>query len=231
VQGRLGRNADFSAEITTRLRTFQAAELAARQAAAQTATRVTRQLATRTRPRSLGRPGRPVIDLAQQLRWLAGTGIDSNVRFDFSTANKGARFWIIQEIGTNASAEMRIGAEQGSTPYARQHAPVKRQQISGYVRTVKAQKGRYIGRKFGRTSGLAFGTVGGKYMEPSRRRTDQIFETKDLEGAPYYHNLRITIQREIKGKQMVKQGAEKGFLQYQNAVLAAARQLRQGFNP
>lgn len=203
------------ARLNGRIGKFVAAERSARTSAAQTATNATRQAATRTRPQAPLRPGRMSRGLGRGLEWKAGSGEDSYVRFDIDKADRSARYWIVQEIGTGQRATIRQALPPDD--YKNRNPVGRPKKGANYVRTVKAQSGRRIHR------GLAFGTgPAGRYTRPGAAKNQQIYIASDLQGTPM-KMPRIVIRREIKGKGMVKKGAKAGFRQYREAVLTAAR--------
>lgn len=141
------------------------------------------------------------------LQWrVTATG---DVEFDQNRANAQNRYWIIQEIGTNARATMRVGGSKNPRGRARSGAD--------YIRTIPAQRGRLISR------GLAFGTNNGVYAYPGSARNQQLYLASKLRGVPS-PRTQLVISKEISGRHFVKKGGQQGFRAYQTSVIAAARQ-------
>jgi hypothetical protein len=216
--------AKFEATINAAIEKFETDEKAARIAAAKTATQTTRKYAGRTRKQDAGdRPGRPAGHLNRTLRWRPAVNA-SMVGFDLGAADSQSEYWIIQEIGTNARAVIRRAGR--SNPRG---APASG---ATYIKSVPSQIGRRLSR------GLAFGTApGGRFVLPGGAgQFQQIYAKDTLTGgwvdfrknSPSSQSARIVIRHEIKGKQMVKFGAEEGFRQYEQAVLTAAQQAFDG---
>lgn len=202
-------------ELTKRLRAVIAAEDAARVTAAKVATDVTR--ASFKRKREIIPPRRKRSSTGgrfqQHLEWTPGA---PGVRFNIAQADEKVPHWIIQELGTGKRATIK----QANRPN-----PAGRPTMgAAYLRTVKAQKGRRI------SGGLVFAS-GGKYTPPGVRRDQQLHWASKTLGVPQHsaqtprgQAASIRIRNEIQGQHFVKKGGEAGFRDYQNTVLAAARQ-------
>lgn len=202
-------------DLTRRLKQLLDADKQAQQMAARAATTSTRanfryrRDAIEPRPKRSSTGGR----MKQHLRW---TVRDGKVQFDMREADARVPHWIIQEIGTGEKATIR----QANVPN-----PLGRPKTgASYIRSVKAQRGRRI------SGGLVFAT-GGRYSPPGVRRDEQLHWASRITGVPQWSSKNrrgqaasIRIRREIKGQHFVQTGGEHGFREYQQSVLAAARQ-------
>lgn len=215
---------EFFKEVRTRIAAFEEENERALAKAAQLATQKTRRRWTSRpskRPVAPPRNGRFSTggQMASSLQWrVKGSGVS----FNEDAASRAAPHWIIQEIGTDASATIHKGGQ--SNPKGRPAADAE------YVRTVRAQHGRRL------PSGLQWGS-GGKFAWPSKSiRNQQLYETADLENVPVWNRRRgvtttrgggqmyaIRIDKEIKGRQFVAHGGKAGFQSYKDSLRLAAR--------
>lgn len=142
---------------------------------------------------------------ASHIQWTPdATGVALNLEH----MNVEAPHWPILELGTGKSARMRFGGDTGANPRAR----------AAELRTIPSQRGRAI------HGALVFADgPGGTYSPPGASRTQQLFYRDQVAGVPRYRRT-LRIRREIKGQHFIQKGAQAGFRQYQNQVLAAARQ-------
>ena len=207
------QNTIFGAPLQERLRRLERGEQQARVKAAHAAQKASSRSIRYMRPSNVPpRPGRSSTGgkLRTHVRWRPSPDA-SSVRLDMEHLNRAAPHWIIQEIGTGQRATIKRGGSRNPQGRARKGA--------SYVRTVKSQRGRRI------TKGLAFGTgPGGQYVPPGLGRGQQLYPRRGLRGAGPFRNARsIVIQREIKGKHFVRDGAEEGFREYRRSVRAAAQ--------
>ena len=153
--------------------------------------------------------------MKQHLQWVAKNG---NVEFNIKKADREVPHWIIQEIGTGPNARAVMRRHDQTNPQGR---PKKG---ATYVRSVRSQVGRRL------SGGLVFAT-GGQYTPPGRRRDEQLHAASTVTGAPQWggkgHDdqaAAIRIGKEIRAQNFVRKGAVYGFREYENSVLAAARQ-------
>lgn len=199
--------------MTAMANRIASAERQAARQAATTATTVTRASVRHIRPdNAMSRRGRKhgPNQLARSLEWKpTATGVE----FDQVTADKDARYWIVQEIGTSQSAVLRRGGQ--ALPKGR---PAKG---ASYVKTVKSQKGREI------KPTLAFGTgPRGVYTAFGAATGQQLYLRSKLKRSPLLPRgpkEGVYIREEIDGEHFVRTGGEAGFLEYRSSVLAAAR--------
>ena len=214
-----GRSSAMSADsgaaansLSMRVRQFQKAERAAAQQAAATATTVSRSNFRYLRPPAgAQRRGRESTGgrFPDYLQWQVNRST-GQVELDLQRLETKAPHWIILEIGTGESAQMRVGGDTDGAggslgPRAR-------------LRTVKSQRGRRIHPSLVFADG-----PGGQYTPPGAERGQQLFARSRVTGAPR-QRLGIVIRREIEGQHFVKKGAEAGFREYRRSVLSAARQ-------
>lgn len=194
-----------------RLEQLKRMEQQASKAAAKRATEVSRGGFTYKRPPNAPkRPGRSSTggQLMKKVRWDARPS--GGVQLNYQELNRIAPHWIIQEIGTGERATIKRAGQKN--PRGR---PKKGSQ---YVRTVKSQKGRRI------SASLAFGTgPGGQYVPAGMGAGQQLYRRRDLTGASPFRPRRITIQREIVGQHFARDGAQEGFREYRETLIAAAR--------
>lgn len=198
----------FGAGLQRRLQKLVAAEKAARLSAARVATQVTSSSFHRKRVVAPPRNTRSGTGQGfSQLRWRvlqSGNG----VAFDIAAADRDARHWFIQEIGTGQRAVLRKG---GAT------LPMGRPKNSAtYSRSVKSQVGRRISNRF------VFATEG-RYSPPGSSQGEALVRVSSVTGAPG-RRAGIRIGKEIEGQHFVREGGEIGFLEYRTQVFAAARQ-------
>jgi len=209
------RRGTFDSGLNKRLKALLDAEQRAKQMAARAATTSTRANFRYRREAIEPRRGRSSTGgrMKQHLEW---TVRNDRVEFDIDKADTMVRHWIIHEIGTGQRATIRKAAE--ANPLGR---PKKG---ATYIRTVKSQRGRRI------SGGLVFAT-GGRYSQPGARRDEQLHWASKVLGVPHWGRApgarqaaSIRIRREIEGQGFVKKGGEHGFREYEQSVLAAARQ-------
>ena len=193
-------------------------EKRARELAAQTATAVSRASIQNERPLAPPRAGR---SHSRRLRDVVEWGVAADgVELDIPQLDAGARYWIIQEIGTGQRATLRQGGVRN---------PVGRPSKSAtHVRTVKPQRGRAI------SSGLAWATgPTGTYTAPGAATGQQLHLVRRLKGVPFGpHSARtqMRITREIRGKHFARKGGEAAAPQYRKSVLESARRRFGGFS-
>jgi len=209
------RRGTLDAGLNRRLKALLDADKAAKQMAARAATASTRANFRYRRDVIAPRPGRSSTGghMKQHLVW---TVRNDRVEFDVAQADSQVPHWIIHEIGTGQRATIRQAGVDN---------PVGRPKSgASYIRTVKSQRGRRI------SGGLVFAT-GGRWSPPGARRDEQLHWASRVLGVPHHNaaNPRgqaasIRIRREIAGQHFVKTGGEHGFREYQQSVLAAARQ-------
>lgn len=196
------------AGLDRRLKSFTDAEQRARQMAARAATTSTRSNFKYRRESIAPRPGRSSTggQMKKHLLWKVDpAGV---VEFDLAKADREVQHWIIQEIGTG---------ERATIKRADQVNPLGRpKKGTTYVRTVRSQKGRRI------KGGLVFAS-GGRYSPPGSQRDEQLHLASRVSGVPA-QVAGIRISKEIEGQHFVKKGGQHGFREYQQSVLAAARQ-------
>jgi len=201
----------FSSKMTDRTKRLIDAENSDRRAAAKTATKTSAATFKAKRPvNSPKRPGRRFADgkLARHVKWSASPS-GSMVELNVKTLDRQAPHWIIQEIGTNQRATLKMGGSKN--PQGRSKSG------SSYVKTIRSQKGRRI------SAGLAFGSrPSGKYTPPTRKISNQqLYPRKNLKGGGPFRP--IFIRKEIEGQHFVRDGAKTGFQEYRTSVRAAAR--------
>jgi hypothetical protein len=209
--------------IAERARTLVAANEAAMTAAAATATEATRASWAYKRPADAPkRPGRSSTggQFVNELSWVARNG---EVEFDVAKADRGAEYWIIQEIGTGNRATLKHGGS--ANPQGRPKTG------ADYVRSVKSQVGRQIPGSLVFASG-----PGGRYSPAGSRRGEQLYLRSKIRGVPIGPHTAaraIYIGKEIEGQHFVRTGGQQGFQEYRPSVLAAARRAfaGQGYRP
>lgn len=207
-------------KMTERCTKLVEADRKLRRHAATRATEVTRASFINKRvanvPARLGRlkSGR----MRAGLRWKVGA--NGMVDFDVRYADREAKFWIIQEIGTGGpSATMRQGGSL--TPGHPAVGPTR-------VRAVPAQTGRPI------SSGLVWATgPRGSYSAPGsatgqqlylRSRIRSVSRNRGQQTAPIRpHGIAMHIGHEIHGQHFVRKGGTEAFREYHISVLAAAQ--------
>lgn len=198
-----------------RLRAFVEGERRASAAAARRATAVSRQQFTSQlsgRPPAPPRRGRPTTrgKFAQHVVWEpTATGVE----FDINKMQTAAPYWLIQEVGTGQRAVMKRGGAKN--PRGR---PTKG---AAHSVSIPSQIGRPLPLRY---LGWA-DRPGGRYTPPSRRRDQQLQVLRRLKGERpmFASEQHATIGREIRAKRFVAKGAEEGFRQYKEDVLAVAR--------
>lgn len=216
------RSGALDTDLDARLNGFTQAVNQAAATAAQKATAKTRNSFKARRPQDApARRGRSPRRMTDGLEWKAtGTGVE----FDVNRADRYAKYWIIQEIGTGKRATIKRG--QPRTSRGGQRNPVGRPKAGAtYVRTVRSQRGRLI------SNALAFGTgPTGAYVPPGSGRGQQLYLKSKLKGVPPSTPRRkgalgnqLVISKEITGQHFVQKGGQEGFREYQTSVLAAAR--------
>lgn len=204
-------------DLNRRLKALVDADAAAMRMAARVATASTRANFSYRREPIAPRAGRSSTGgrMKQHLLWTVRNG---RVEFDMAEADARVPHWIIQEIGTGQRATIREA--NVANPVGRPKAG------ASYIRSIKSQRGRRI------SGGLVFAT-GGRYSPPGVRRDEQLHWASKVLGVPHRSGTvpfagrqaaSILIRREIEGQHFVKTGGENGFREYQQSVLAAARQ-------
>ena len=213
----------LSSNLRARAAKVVVGEQGASRIAAEIATATTRAAWHYKRPASApARPGRNHAGghFVQELTWRVR---NDEVEFDLITADRNARYWDIQEIGTGRGAVLRRGGSQN--PQGRP------QKGANYVRTIKSQVGRRI------ATSLVFATgPGGQYSRPGSRHGEQLFLRRLTKNAPIGPGTAaraMYITREIQGQHFVRTGGQAGFQEYRTSVLAAARRafVGQGYRP
>ena len=191
----------FTQHMNTFIPKLRQAQVEAAHAANQTSLRKLK----RRRPIASPRPGRNDRSIRNTLRWEpSGTGVKLNV----NRLNAEAPHWIIQEIGTNETANVRTAGVK---------LPVGRpRKGSTTSRHVKSQVGRRISRR------LVWADQAGNFAQyqPGRH---QLELASKVSGVPYRRKT-IVIGKEIEPQHFVRDGAKEGFRVYRQSVLAAARQ-------
>jgi hypothetical protein len=201
-----------SLNFDDRIRHFVAQDKSAKRAAAEMATRTSKNSFKRVRdvaPVRASRHGRG--QMINNIKWAVRQ--DGSVGLRKQELDKAAPHWIIQEIGTNSRATLKVANKP--RPVGR---PAKGAQ---YVKTVKSQKGRRI------SSGLVFASRGGQFSAPGSATGQQLYLRSQVQGVPATRmrsQAAIVIRKEIKGQHFIKKGGEAGFREYRESVLAAARQ-------
>lgn len=201
--------------IQERVRQFQDAEKKAARSAAATATTTSRNSFKYLRPPGPQRPGRESTGgrFPDYLQW--DVDARGQVALDLDELETKAPHWIILELGTGESAQMRVGGDETSVEGAGARSR---------IRTVRSQRGRRIHPAF------VF-AQGGIYSPPGAARNQQLVARQLVTGAPARRRA-IVIKREINGQHFVKKGAQTGFRQYRQSVLTAAREaFRKGSAP
>lgn len=173
-------------------------EQAARMSAAAVATSKSQAQFTYLRKVVAPRQGRETTGgrLRGMLQWQADPN-DTHVRFPWQQLDKVAPHWIVQEIGTGKRAIMRHAVS--SQPGNRTGRRVGRtRNNSPDLKIVKSQVGRPIALLPNTDTGIRtrIGPIGRKP---------------------------VTIQREIRGKHFVREGAKAGHRSYRQQLVAAAR--------
>jgi len=198
---------------------------AAQGEAAQTAQETSIGLAKAQRPDDAPpRKGRNEPHIHDVLRWrpIRQGGSTLGVGINLSELNNSVKHWIIQEIGSDERAVVRVAGR--TNPVGRPSAGAT------YIRTVKPQVGRRI------RSSLVWATgPGGNYVRPGAGENQQLYLRKmikfpkGVQGAAYSDAFPgrsqpgIIIGKEIKPRHFVQKGGEAGFRVYRSSVLAAAR--------
>lgn len=194
--------------VSARVREFVGEEKRIAQAAARVATDASRRNFKYVRPPvpSNARASRESTGgrFASHIDWRVDRG--GQVSLDIQKLQQQAPHWIILEIGTGERARMQFAGD-----------PQRGVNSNVAVRTVRAQRGRVI------HAGLVFADAGGNYSPPGAARNQQLFARQRVIGAPR-QRLGIRIKREIQGQHFIQKGAQEGFRQYRESVLAAARQ-------
>ena len=215
MPGNRGERDPLGQGLKNRIQKFLDGEEKARKEAAVNATRLSRRIirSSYKRPTAPARVGRSSTGgkLAERLQWKASKD-QALVELNYSELDRRAPHWIIQEIGTGQRATVKRAGKRN--PQGRP------QRDSGYVRTVRRQRGRLI------SSGLAFGTgPSGAYQPPGSAAGQQLYPIQNLSGRPPLQQRRrpIVISREIEGKHFVRDGGVQGFREYRSSVRAAAR--------
>lgn len=212
----------FGTDFLRRLDALEAANKQALSRAAADAERISKDRAKALRPPAPSRKGRSNKPgaLADNINWRV---VDGNVVLDRKRLDQRVKWWVVQEIGTNKKAAVKVGGQKrtaGRPSKAATNAP------GGKFVSVRSQKGRRI------PGHLAFGTgPGGNWVAPSaNNKNQQLFLMAKLKGAPLgplragataVQDLRI--REEIKPKGFIRVGAREGFRGYRNDVVAAAR--------
>lgn len=181
-------------------RAFGQVAMDAEDNAAEAATRVSQDVFQRQRgdrplaPARRGKNyGRPTTSgqFAQRLLWVPDG--DGNVEFDVRKIASAAPYYLIQEIGTNATAEIRNTAHGGP---------------SGTIH-VRSQVGRLI------SSNLYWASSVGAKAKSAKTGAfgDQLFYGSDLdqETLSQVRKRRKRIRREIHGKHFLQAGGFAGF--------------------
>jgi len=161
------------------------------------------------RPSIPARKGRRTTrgNFAKSIHWVPGTdaGGYGVVNLDIAAMEAayggGVPIWLINEIGTGASAFM-----ERPDP----NASVQARRVQ-----VKSQVGRAI------PFGLAWGTATGKFVRPGGGTKQQLYPVSTLRGVPA-DRTRIRISEEIKPKHYLRDGGTEGFRQFEQSALAAA---------
>lgn len=193
--------------LNRRIQKFVDAEKRALNMAARAATTSTRANVRYRRDVIAPRPGRSSTGgrMKQALQWRVK---DGQVAFDMAKADREAPHWIIQNVGTGNTATLRTANKPNPTGRPKKGA--------AYQRRIPSQVGRPI------APGLVFAT-GGKYSQPGSRRDEQLHLISRVSGAPPVP-VRMRIKKEIAPQRFVNRGGEHGFHEYEQSVLAAARQ-------
>lgn len=165
------------------------------------------------RPYIPARPGRPTTrgSFSQYIDWQPGVDGNGNGVVNIDVAAMEAAYpgrpwvWLINEIGTGASAFMERGEEGVGKGGGERRVKVK------------SQVGRAI------PYGLVWGTkANGKFVPPGGGANQQLYPASTLTGVPVGRRPRIKISEEIKPKHFVRDGGEQGFRQFEQSALAAA---------
>lgn len=207
--GALGGNGILRQKLTAFTRDVTAAQLRAADVANQVSKSHVRRLRDLAPPRAGRHHG-----LKDAIRWRGLKG--SGVGLALNELNEKFPPWIVQEIGTGQRAIMRVGGSPNPAGRPTEGA--------SYVKTVKSQRGRRI------SPGLVFASRGGKYSPPGSATGQQLYLRSQVRGAPVRFDRSaqrsapgIRISREIKGQHFIREGAQAGFREYRQSVLAAAR--------
>lgn len=171
----------------------------ARDRSIKVANRASRSAFNPVRPRTAARPGRSGGPMKSFINWVPkGPG----VQLDLPALDRGARYWIIQEVGTGQKATMRQGGSSNKST----------------ARTVKSQRGRKISRRLVWAAEGHFAPA--NYVQYGRQ---QLELASQVSGVPF-NRKRMVIRNEIVGQHFIQKGAEAGFRTYERSVLAAARE-------
>lgn len=187
----------------------QAAGQASRRAA-NDATNVSRNTFTSNlsgRPFAPPRPGRPTTSgqFVQYISWYVDSKTGA-VRFDFPTLQAQAPYWPINEIGTNGSGTAYSHTAQGAVK-------------AFTVYNIPSQRGRYI------SSGLVWASgLGAQANGPHRGIGNEQLFARATVLAQQVSLAKIRINREIKAKHFIRDGAKSGFAGYRKDMTRAFRQ-------
>lgn len=189
---------------TSRLVKFRGELRQAQVNATHAATATSLQALRRTRPTAQPRPGRNDRSIRSAIQWQPW---DQGVRLNVQKLDNEAPHWIIQEIGTGNTANLRTGGIGLGVGRPRKDAVTRRH--------VPKQAGRRISRR------LVWADQGGNFAQYSAGR-HQLALASQVSGVPYRRKT-IVIHREIKPQGFIKAGAKEGFRVYRQSVLSAAR--------
>lgn len=178
----------------------------AQNAAARAAQQRSMSTQKRLRPKVGPRAGRDYRSIRSSIEWrpTTGTGVALNV----SKLDHEAPHWIIHEIGTGNSANVRTGGTALAKGRPRNTGPNRR--------TVSSQVGRRISRR------LVWADQGGNFAQYTPGK-HQLALASQVSGVPF-HRRSMVIKREIKPQHFIREGAKEGFRVYRRSVLSAARQ-------
>lgn len=188
-------------------------ERAAASEAAKLATRITRDSFHYKRPANApARRGREHAGgkFREALQWAADA---QGVSFNVAEADRKARYWVIQEIGTGESATLRRGGAKNP-----QGRPKKG---ASYAITVRSQVGRVIPFSLGWGTGPR-----GTWVEPNAGTGQQLYLRALLKRSPRgmsFEPRQMHITRDITGQHFVRKGGQEGYREYRTSVLAAAQ--------
>lgn len=196
--------ASLANAFTLRLNNFRKELGQAQLEAANAAQRTSLATQRRLRPKAAPRAGRDYRSIRSAIEWQpSGTGVQLNI----AKLDTEAPHWIIHEIGTGQSANIRSAGT--SLPNGR---PKKN---SATRRTVSSQVGRRISRR------LVWADQAGNFAQYSSGK-HQLALVGQVSGVPYRRQT-LVIKREIKPQHFIQAGAKEGFRVYRRSVLAAAQ--------